>query len=56
MKNRPEKIRSLIDNNHYFSAYHMNKKYWITVLLDNILEIDQVKTFLDERYQLVNNK
>lgn len=56
VKNKPEKIKSLIDNEHYFSAYHMNKKYWITVLLDNTLEIEQVKTLLDESYQLVNNK
>lgn len=56
LKNDPEKIANLIDNKHYFKAYHMNKKYWLTILLDNKVELDEVKNLLDESYQVVENK
>lgn len=43
-----EEIDSLIDERSYFRAYHMNKKYWITILLDESLTdeeiLDKVKT------------
>ena len=49
----PEKIKQLIDNVNYFEAYHMNKKYWITILLDSNLDINKVKELIDESYKLV---
>ena len=30
----PEQISKLIDGHKYFPAYHMNKKYWLTVVLN----------------------
>lgn len=55
IKNTPEKIASLIDNIHYFPAYHMNKKYWFSVLLDNSIDLEEVKKLIDESYQIVAN-
>ena len=49
----PEKIDKLIDNKHYFRAYHMNKKYWITILLDNLLDEKELHDLIDESYELV---
>ena len=48
----PEEINKLIDNKHYFKAYHMNKKYWITVVLDYNTDIIKLKKLIDESYRL----
>ncbi len=56
LKNEPDKIISLIDNKHYFKAYHMNKKYWLTILLDNSSDLEKIKQLLDESYQAVDKK
>jgi len=54
LKNKPEVIEKLIDNKSYFPAYHMNKKHWITVLLDNNINIELIKILIDESYELVS--
>lgn len=56
LKNDFEVIEPLIDHKHFFPAYHMNKKHWFSVLLDNELDINIVKKLLDESYQSVENK
>lgn len=56
LKNDSDKIIKLIDNRHYFKAYHMNKKYWYTILLDNNIDIEQIKDLIDESYRAVENK
>lgn len=54
VKNTPEKIQQLLDQKTYFPAYHMNKTYWMSVVLDRHLALDQAKQLLDESYQLVS--
>lgn len=58
LKIDPNLIKQLIDNIHYFPAYHMNKKYWITILLDKNTDIVKLKELIDKSYNLVekNNK
>ena len=34
----------------------MNKKHWISILLDRTVQITQVEKLLDESYQLVTKK
>lgn len=53
VKLNPELIQSLIDKKHFFPAYHMNKKYWITILLDSDMDMDLVKSLIDESFKLV---
>ena len=53
VKLNPELIESLIDKKHFFPAYHMNKKYWITILLDSDMDMDLVKSLIDESFRLV---
>lgn len=31
----------------------MNKKYWITILLDSDMDMDLVKSLIDESFKLV---
>ena len=51
-----EDVASIIDNERFFPAYHMNKKYWITVLLDSEIDTDKIFKLIDESYNLVGNK
>lgn len=48
-----KKIPKLIDNIVFFKAYHMNKKYWITINLDNILSIKEIEKYIEESFCLV---
>ena len=34
-------------------GWHMNKKYWITILLDSDMDMDLVKSLIDESFKLV---
>ncbi|MDO4778847.1 MAG: MmcQ/YjbR family DNA-binding protein [Tissierellia bacterium] len=56
LKLNPEKIERLIDFKMYFPAYHMNKRHWITVILDKNSDIENIKDLVDESYKLVSNK
>ena len=48
-----EKVSEYIDNISFFPAYHMNKKYWITILLDSVACTDEILKLVDESYGLV---
>lgn len=56
LKVKPGDIPSLIDNVHYFPSYHMNKKYWISILLDREADVERIKGLLDESYAIVEGK
>ncbi|MBQ3416703.1 MAG: MmcQ/YjbR family DNA-binding protein [Ruminococcus sp.] len=56
LKVPPENIPDIIDYIHYFPSYHMNKKYWISILLDRNADIEQIKKLLDESYAIVEGK
>ena len=53
VKNLPEKIQALVDGEHFLPAYHMNKKYWLSVLLDSPAVLSQAQALLRESYALV---
>lgn len=56
LKVRPETIESLIDHESFFPAYHMNKKYWITVMLNQRVSFEKVINLIEESYLLVKKK
>lgn len=56
LKVKPEDIPPLIDNVHYFPSYHMNKKYWISILLDRDADTEHIKKLLDDSYAIVDGK
>ena len=49
----PEKVLDLIDRVHFYPAYHMNKKHWITIVLDKEADEPLVQQLLEESYGLV---
>ena len=44
------KILNLIKEDGYYKAYHMNKKYWISIILDNTIESKEIFRLIDESY------
>lgn len=52
-----DEIENIIDNQKIFPGYHMNKKSWITVKLDNSIETDYIYELLDNSYNIsIGNK
>lgn len=49
-------IDSLIDNKNYFKAYHMNHKYWISVLVNKNLDFEKLFKLIEKSFNLVKNK
>ena len=56
LKHISSKISTIIDNRNIFPSYHMNKNHWISVVLDNNIDIEYVKELIELSYNLVNNK
>lgn len=52
----PLMIGSLIGDEGFYPAYHMNKNYWVTVLLDGSLEMNKVCALLDMSFELTSRK
>ena len=47
---------ALIDGKKYFSAYHMNKKSWVTICLDGSVPIEEICDLIDKSYLLAKKK
>lgn len=47
---------SLHNENGIYPAYHMNKSYWISVLLDGTVDDEKLKWLLDISFDLTNTK
>lgn len=53
LKADAEKIPDLVDRKSIFPAYHMNKKYWITVVLTSVTNLDKLKQLTLRSKELV---
>ncbi len=51
-----EQIDEIISKDGYYAAYHMNKRNWITIVLDDTLSDDDVTRMIDISYNLVNEQ
>lgn len=51
-----EHIAEIIDNEKVFPGYHMNKKSWITLKLDDSVEDDEIYRLIDHSYLLSKKK
>ena len=56
LKHLSSEISTVINNRNIFPSYHMNKNHWISVVLDNNIDIEYVKELIELSYNLVNNK
>ena len=48
-----DKILEIIDNKNIFSADHMNKKHWISIVIDKNIKLETIKELIDISYSLV---
>ena len=48
----PLLIGSLLGNSGMYPAYHMNKTHWISINLEEIPDIEDIKDLLDMSYQM----
>lgn len=49
---RPEDLQKIIDGKRYFPGYHMNKKSWLTIILDGSVPTIEIFERIDESYRL----
>jgi len=54
IKNTPEKVLEFLEQYpSVLPGYHMNKKYWVTVLINGSISDKLLKQWIDESYSLV---
>ena len=53
VKLSPDEIALLVDYKGYFPAYHMNKKHWCSIVLDETLCDDEIYFRINQSYTLV---
>ena len=51
-----ERVPQLLKSDNIYPAYHMNKKSWITIVLDGSMNISQIFKMIDESYNLASRK
>lgn len=57
LRYQKEKIENILDNTKIFPGYHMNKKSWITIKLDESISIEEIYNLIDNSYKLsIGNK
>lgn len=57
LRYQKEKIDEIVDNKKIYPGYHMNKKSWITIILDESLDIKEIYKLIDNSYNLsIGNK
>lgn len=47
-----EEVENLTKQNGIVPAYHMNKKYWISILLDGSIDIKNIQELINTSYEL----
>ena len=57
LKLESKKIENLLNQDGYYPAYHMNKKYWITIVLDDTISDYDIMNLIEESYSytVINN-
>ncbi len=53
---KPEELDELIDNDRYYIGYHMNKKHWIALSLEDTCDIDEIIARIDDSYALADKR
>ncbi|WKF82077.1 MmcQ/YjbR family DNA-binding protein [Lactiplantibacillus plantarum] len=52
LRARPEDLSMLIDGQHYLPGYHMNKKHWYSILLDDVVPLATIMDDVKVSYML----
>ena len=54
VKLNERKIQELLKKKGFYEAYHMSKTDWISIILNDTLNDDEIISLLDESYNLIN--
>ena len=52
IKLSPEHVEEIINIPNFYQGYHMNKKYWISVILDDSVEDEKIMELVEESHLL----
>ena len=55
LKSAPITVAALLEKPGFLPAYHMNKKHWVSILLDGSVPLKEIHTLLDLSYELTKN-
>ena len=55
LKSAPVTVSALLEKPGFLPAYHMNKKHWVSILLDGSVPLKEIHTLLDQSYELTKN-
>ncbi len=47
-----DELDKIVDNKKYFRGYHMNKKHWMTIILDNTVSDEELFERVNNSYKL----
>ena len=50
IKLSPDKVERITKQEHFYPGWHMNKKYWITVILDDTVADDKIMQLIEESH------
>ncbi len=50
IKLAPESIQKLLKQKGFYPGYHMNKKYWLTIVLDDTVSDEKIMELIEESY------
>lgn len=56
IKVEPSKVEDLLQLHGFYPAYHMNKKHWVTAILDDTIKDETLKELLLKARDLVGNR
>ncbi len=56
IKSTPEWIGVFVKAEGFLSGYHMNKRHWMTILLDGTVSEEKILDFIDMSYDLIDEK
>lgn len=55
VKLEPNQIKKLLKKKGFYPAYHMNKKNWITIILNDTVEDDYIMKLIEKSYSYTLN-
>lgn len=50
-----KKVKELLQEDYFYPAYHMNKKHWISIILDNSVDDKEIIDLIAESYSYASN-
>lgn len=53
LKAKPEVVDKLIERHGFYRAYHMNKKLWFSVMLDDGVDFEEIKRLIRESFDCI---